>query len=421
MTGDLPDIKDIYRRSFIIGSGFFTVALIEPMYSAYIPLMLADHLQSSVKVGAVLSALNLIAPLVIPIFAALSDRTSTRIGKRMPYIIAFLPPAALALAFVPVAAQLHLSWLVGALVVMNFLRHAARGPVVSLMPDLVPPNQRSQANGVINTMGGLAAITATVALAPLITVQVLIPGVGLTRRVLPFWIIAGLIIASTVFLFMNVREALAGPTPRAHTTPSLRSALSGIARSGPGGAVPILAAVLLWFLGWKLITPFITLYARDYLGAGEAAAGLSFGMLAISQTLFAVPSGIIAARLGRRRVISAALGVLTAVGAAMFANHQLAAFSSAAGLYPFWALLFVMGLAWVVLITNCLPMLWDLGGLGTVGLYTGLYYFASQTALVVGPGIGGAVIEYIGYGGLFVGFAAVMLGARMLIKDRPTA
>ncbi|NBB72660.1 MAG: MFS transporter, partial [Bacteroidetes bacterium] len=61
-------------KSFIIGSGFFTVALIEPMYNAYVPLMLADHLGSSAAVGGALSALNVIAPLIIPLFSTMSDR-----------------------------------------------------------------------------------------------------------------------------------------------------------------------------------------------------------------------------------------------------------------------------------------------------------------------------------------------------------
>jgi maltose/moltooligosaccharide transporter len=402
------------------------------MYNAYVPLMLADHLDGSVAVGGVLSTLNLIAPLIIPLFAALSDRTVTRIGRRMPYIVGFLPPAALALALVPVAAQIGLYRLLGALVALHFFRHAARGPVVALMPDLVPPDQRSQANGVINTMGGLAAITATVLLAPLITVAIDIPGVGPTRRVLPFWITSVLMVASTVVLFLNVREPVAGVENRPRESPRILTSLATVFRAGRSGALPILAGVLLSFTGWKLISPFVTLYARDYLGAGEAAAGLSFGMIAISQTAFAIPGGIIAARFGRRRVISVALLVLAAVGLGLVLNHRLATSPATAspatagpvattgpvatGLYPFWALLFLMGLAWVILITNSLPMLWDIGGPGTVGLYTGLYYLASQTALVAGPGLGGIVIEYVGFGGLFLAFSLAMVGTVFLLR-----
>ncbi len=419
--------QSIYRRTFVIGSGYFTVALVEPLYSAYVPLMLADHLRTSVAVGSTLSALNLIAPLVIPVFAAWSDKTVTTIGRRMPFIVVLLPLAALSLAVVPVGARLHLGVLIVALGATNLFRHAARGPVVSLMPDLVPSAQRSQANGVINTMGGFAAITATVLLAPLITVELNLPIVGPTRRVLPFWIIAVLMIAATVFLYRNVTEPYALSPDRdespvdSHESGAARkdgplTLISEAMRSGRDEVLPILAAVALWFLAWKLLTPFITIYARDVLGAGEATAGLSFGMLAVAQTAFAIPSGIAAARWGRRRVMKAALTVLVLVGLAALGNHMLAGRPGGAGLFPFWVLLFVLGLGWVVLVTNCLPLLWDIGGASSVGLYTGLYYFASQTALVAGPSVGGLLVQIAGFGGLFAGFSVVMVLALLLVR-----
>ncbi len=423
--------EKVYRRAFVIGSGFFTVALIEPMYSAYVPLMLYDHLESSGAVGVVLSLLNTIAPVVIPFFAALSDRTSTRIGKRMPYIVLFLPLAALALALVPIGARVGLAALVLALALMNFFRHAARGPVVSLMPDLVPSSLRSQANGVINTMGGLAAITATVLLAPLITAKPVVPVFGPIPRALPFWIVAVLIICATAFLYRKVKEpaatrsrrendgselGLQDPNPPPEPRPQIGEALAQVYRSGRHGALPILAAVALWFLGWKLITPFITIYARDYLGAGEAAAGLSFGMLAVSQTVCAVPAGLLGARVGRRRVMGWALLVLIAFGVGAGVNHAAVATVGKGGLVPFWGLLVCLGAAWAVLITNCLPLLWEFGGAGAVGLYTGLYYFASQAALVLGPSLGGSLIQLSGFGALFVSFGCVVFLAASLLR-----
>lgn len=427
----------LFRRALLIGSGYFTVALLEPLYGAYVPLMLSDHLTSSLEVGLALSALNLIAPLVIPVFSSLSDRTVTSIGRRMPYIIVFLPLAALALALVPIGAQLNFFSLITALAVMNFCRHAARGPVVSLMPDLIPSHQRSQANGIINMMGGVAAITATVFLAPLITIQIYIPTIGLTGRILPFWIIAVLIFISTAFLFHNVKEPIhvinnqsrsdremhlshqsapAESSGRVSDSGTIRTIIRLI-NQGRNGPFPILIAVTLWFTGWKLIIPFITIYARDHFGAGEAAAGLSFGMLAISQTFAAIPTGMIAARFGRRRTIRQALIILSVIGVAIFINHRVAGSTAGFGLYIFWGLLFCLGLTWATLITNCLPLLWDLGGSASIGLFTGLYYFASQTALVGGPGIGGAIIEVTGFGGLFIGFSAVMLLARIFFDS----
>lgn len=229
-------------------------------------------------------------------------------------------------------------------------------------------------------------------------------------------------VTSTIFLFLNVRELVVGGERRTREKPPVLSSLKTVFRAGRSGALPILLAVLLSFTGWKLLSPFITLYARDVLGAGEGAAGLSFGMIAISQTAFAVPGGIIAARFGRRRVISVALLVLATIGLGLWLNHRAVtatvdAETAATGLYLFWGLLFLMGLSWVILITNSLPMLWDMGGPDTVGLYTGLYYLASQTALVAGPGLGGVVIEYVGFGGLFIAFSMAIVGTVLLLRS----
>ncbi len=417
MSDETRRYTSVYRYAFVIGTGFFTVALIEPMYSAYVPLMLAEFLDSSASVGAILSGLTMIAPLIIPIFATLSDRTRTRIGRRMPYIITFLPLAALSLATVPVAAGFSLVWLIIALAVTNVFRHAARGPVVSLMPDLIPSHERSQANGVINTMGGLASLTATGFLAPLVAYSVRIPRVGTVQRAFPFFITAVLIVVATMFVFSRVKEPQSASEAASRSKRrALLPELLSVARRGRQGPFPMLAAVMLWFLGWRLVTPFVTIYARDILGVDESTAGLTFSMIAVAQTTFAIPGGIIAARIGRRRTMSWALVGLTALGVGAVANTLLASTPGYPALALFRLLLIGLGVGWVTLITNGLPVMWDHGSDEDIGLHTGLYYFVAQISLVAGPGIGGTIIDAAGFPGLFMAFTLVMGGAYCALR-----
>ena len=78
-------------------------------------------------------------------------------------------------------------WLLIALVfVLNLFKQAVRGPVVALMPDMIPGDLRSEANGVINTMGGIATIVGTVGLACLMDIPVNVPGFGPTKEILAF-------------------------------------------------------------------------------------------------------------------------------------------------------------------------------------------------------------------------------------------
>jgi MFS family permease len=45
---------------------------------------------------------------------------------------------------------------------------------------------------------------------------------------------------------------------------------------------------------------------------------------------------------------------------------------------------------------NSLPLVYDHGDERKIGAYTGLYYFASQTAAVLGPVMGGILVDVLG-------------------------
>lgn len=58
------------------------------MYDNIIPLILKNsfHLGETVT-GVIMAADNVLALFLLPFFGSLSDKTNTRIGKRMPFII----------------------------------------------------------------------------------------------------------------------------------------------------------------------------------------------------------------------------------------------------------------------------------------------------------------------------------------------
>ncbi|MEE8441051.1 MAG: MFS transporter, partial [Spirochaetia bacterium] len=273
--------------TILIGLGFFTMGLMDPLYDSYVPLFLNDFIESKALIGSIMTLDNVFAILLIPIFSALSDRTRTRIGRRMPYIIVTLPLSALFFASIPFSAARSLWALIVLLFFLNMAKQAARGPVVALMPDTIPGEYRSEANGVINTMGGVAAIVGTVVLSPLMDLSIQLPLIGDTRRKLPFLIAGVLVLVATLLLFIFVKER-----SRAHKTDDKRepllASLKLVFGSRDRSAMWILFSVFLWFLGYQGLLPFITLYTRDVLGASEGIAGLSAGMVAIAYAAFAI-------------------------------------------------------------------------------------------------------------------------------------
>ena len=60
------------------------MGLMDPLYDTYLPIFLARFIESKALIGAIMTFDNLLAILLIPIFSAISDRTHTRIGRRMP-------------------------------------------------------------------------------------------------------------------------------------------------------------------------------------------------------------------------------------------------------------------------------------------------------------------------------------------------
>ena len=104
--------------------------------------------------------------------------------------------------------------------------------------------------------------------------------------------------------------------------------------------------------------------------------------------IFAIPSGFIAGRFGRRRTIITGLIAFSAllVVAYFVPNYSVIAAMMALG-----------GIAWALVNINSLPMIVDIAPTAVLlGTYTGLYYLASQLAAVVGPTLNGIIIDATG-------------------------
>ena len=75
----------------------------------------------------------------------------------MPYILIGMPISALLFSLY---LYNSLATLMITIIIMNFMMSVYRAPTVALMPDITPSPLRSKANGIINFMGGLAAVIA---------------------------------------------------------------------------------------------------------------------------------------------------------------------------------------------------------------------------------------------------------------------
>ena len=421
MSKDDKGFRRYLGMTFLIGFGFFTMGLMDPLYDTYVPIFLSRYLRLNTVISWVMVLDNVFAIFLIPFVALWSDRTRTRIGRRMPFIVVLLPLSAACFGLLPYAAAISLAALLAAIFFLNLFKQAARGPVVALMPDIIPGDYRSEANGVINTMGGIATIVGTIGLARLMDLDMVLPIIGATKGRLPFPVAGILVVLAAILVFALVRERGGTESSKEERVP-LRSSLTAIAGEKDKSALWILLSLFLWFLGYQGILPFVGKYAKEILGVSEGMAALPAGMVAVGYALFAIPSGYVAHRLGRRRVIRASLVALAAVLLALFAFEPLTSALGLAGKGRFFLFLPIMlafGLFWGTVVTNSFPMLWQMASFGTMGVYTGLYYTFSQAAAITGPLVTGPIIDLGGYSGIFA-FGALAMLAAFLVMGKVT-
>jgi len=271
---------------------------------------------------------------------------------------------------------------------MNLAMALFRTPVVALMPDITPSHFRSQANGIINFMGGLGALLVFFAGKPLYDSNITYPFIAGGLLML----LASLIVVFTIkedrsFIEEEDRE---GKKPAVSFRESLFAFYENIKDvfSGDKSLLFILLSIFLWFVGFNSIETFFTSYAKFYLGIKESTGALVLGVFSLSFMVSALVTGYIGAKRGRNKTIRAGLLIITImmITSMLFRN------------FIYIAILFLIGgFGWALINVNSLPMVVDMTTLKKVGGYTGLYYFFSQAANIIAPPLSGISIDLFGY------------------------
>jgi MFS family permease len=389
------------------------MGLMDPLYDNFVPIFLKKYLDSMAARNAIMAIDNVFALLLIPLVSVWSDKTRTRIGRRMPFILATIPLSALLFAALPFAAASSLATLVVLIIALNVFKQGARGPVVALMPDIVPGKYRSEANGVINMAGAAAGIIATLVLGPLMGPSIFLPFLGTTTGKAPFILAAVLVAASLILLFAFVKERNRGERGVEKRVPVLVS-LRAIAGAEEKSALLILVSIFLWFFGYQGVLPCLSTYMLDVVGVPVGSTSLAMGAAAVAMIAFAVPAGVLASRLGRKRVVRASLLALSIVFVAVFLHDPVTkglGLSASARLFSFLFLMFCLGAFWIAIIANSFPMLWQMATYADMGIYTAAYYVAKESSSIIAPPLTGLSSDLFGIRSIFLIAATSMLAA----------
>lgn len=394
---------------FIIGLGFFTTSITWTLYNSYVPIFLRNIIESSPYWSVVLAGVintfigfimildNIAAITLQPYIGAKSDKTWTKFGRRMPYIMVGIPIAALFFALIPLQQDLIAIILI--ITIFNIAMALYRAPVVALMPDLIPSEHRSRANGVINFMGGVGAVYGFLIgsylyqfYGPFITF--------LTTSVI--------MIIALIILFIYVKEPKK-PFEREKPIGIVKAFREVFGEKEKSGMFMLLA-IMFWFFSYNVIETWFTTYGKLVVGIPEYLASRILTGLALMFILFAIPAGIIADKIGRRNTIR--IGIVGIIILLILANFTM-------DVMALFIIFTLIGIFWAMININSIVIVWEIGGEAKLGAYTGLYYFFSQLAAIFGPLLAGVVFDLVGFGAMYplsIAYMIVALICMMFVK-----
>ena len=412
-----------YKRTLAVGFAFFLICSFWQAYDNIIPKILTDKFgMEQVWSGTVMALDNVLAVFLLPLFGAVSDKYSGRLGRRTPFILIGTIAASIGIVVLSLADDLQLSKLDGRdpwevtcenpqilvlfMLILLFVlvsMSTFRSPAVALMPDVTPKPLRSKGNAIINLMGSAGGI--------IVLVLGMVFGTGKPENAQMsytgfFAVIAGLMLAALLIFMLTVREK-----KWAAEADRINSKLDSEEITGKGGKLSrdelkslilILASVVLWYMGYNAVTSKYSVYAGSVLGLdfnltliiAQAAAIISY-----------IPVGIISSKLGRKKTILA--GVIMLGSAFLCASFM----REGSSLIVMNCLFALAGIGWATINVNSYPMVVELAKSGDVGKYTGYYYTASMSAQIVTPILSGAFLTFGGMTTLFPYAAIFVAGA----------
>ena len=418
-----------YKRTFLIGLAFLSICSFWQMYDNIIPLILQNtyHLGETMT-GAVMALDNVLAIFLLPVFGALSDKVHTKLGRRMPFIVAGTILAVIFMMLLPMIDNAEKArWGTGEsfsnqvifLAVLFFTLVSMglyRSPAVALMPDVTPNHLRSRANAVINLMGAVGGVYA------LIMIKVLV-GKGETPDYLPlFASIAAVMVIAVGILVITIREnklreevekAEAANTEKVEEKAIAEGveavgeieAVADTEQSGATGKVKgmpkevkrsmyfMLASIFLWFTAYNAVTTAFSRYTK-VVWKMEGGSFANCLMVATVAAIFSyIPIGSISAKIGRKKTIMGGVLLMAACyGSAIFAREY----------HPLVNVAFALiGVAWAAINVNSYPMIVAMSSGSDVGKFTGTYYTFSMAAQILTPVLSGFLLENVSYNTLF--------------------
>ncbi len=387
------------KRTVLIGFAFMSILCFWQFYDQVIPYLLEYKFGiGTLKTNVIMSIDNILAIFMLPLFGTVSDKTHSRLGKRTPYIL-FGTMAAVALMCV-MAYFVNSSGFTGffiSLVALLVVMAVYRSPAVAYMPDITPKPLRSKANAIVNLVGYIGGIFATVVMMFMLKSQKDADGKSVYEAgqsfVPVFLVIAAFMLISVVIMCLCVNENKAVKEANIKDTDGEKekTALGGkLSKSELTSLILILISVFCWYAAYNGVTTSFSRYCEKVWHT-DLSASSSFLLIAtVSAIASFIPLGFLSNKLGRKAAVL--------IGVVLMAVCYAGAFFITSKTPLMYVIFGVVGIGWAAINVNSFPMVVELSSSSDVGKYTGYYYTFSMAAQIVTPLLSGLLIDNLGLG-----------------------
>ena len=445
----MKELKLNYKRTLIIGFAFFSILMVWQAYNFYCPLYLKYLLNDMLEtngltqytefiVGCIMALDNVLALFMLPMFGKLSDKTNTKYGKRMPYIIGGMILTCFVFPLISVFYMLNsLGGVIVTMLLVLIIMNIYRSPAVALMPDVTPKPLRSTANGLINLVGYFGPVLIS-AVNMLPFCKFALGEKNIVIVLIPVFVVVISVIVAIVVLLSKINEPkiLDEMKEELELGEELSVTQEKIEEDKPlskkdkKNIVVLLISVCLWFMAFNAVETFsstycdayfseytettqvenldeydtyyilegeeyklvdsmedasFTYYVKTYNGSGIAS--LATIILTFSSIFTFAIAGYFAVKFGRKANVIVGLILLVCgfVPLYFFKSQSIA-------IYFFF---FLLGVGWALINVNSYPMCVEMSSNKNIGKITGYYYTASMIAQSLTPILLGAIIAFM--------------------------
>lgn len=367
--------------------------------------------------GVLLTLDNALSLIVSPIIGMLSDNKHTRWGRRKPWIVGATPISILAFILIPILAMRIPAELNGqtqaltnyfipffiSLALMMLPLAIIEVPAMAIIFDISPSKHRGTVNAVSNVVGAVVSIAAGIIVAALFGLNPMLP-----------FLVAGIAMVVMVLLtalFVKEPKVVLSTTEEMpenisifNLKPIFRK-LKTIPRDYRKSLLFLVLGLLALYIGIGMLQAFISSYCVSTLGMEPATAGMVFAVGALGFLLATFPAAIIANKISRRKTVMIGLLIFACAGLISYIYNTPTLV---------WIYMIFVGCGMAFSQINLDVMVIDSAPDDELlGTYSGFIVIAKTGGMILGPIIGGSIIEGFGnnYANMWIGIAvATVIG-----------